>query len=109
MSARRPLPGTDRTAIIGISDTPGETVARTARKKRATPARRGPGRPSRGWTRTNIRIDRAKLTAAQRILGLPTATETVDAALDAVTLREELLQGLDLLREAGGLTSDSED
>jgi len=65
--------------------------------------RRGPGRPPRGWTRTNIRIDRKKLEAARRILGLTTATETVDAALDAITFREEVLRGVDRLVAAGGL------
>jgi Arc/MetJ family transcription regulator len=68
-----------------------------------TATRRGPGRPPRGWTRTNIRIDRAKLNAARRILGLTTATETIDAALDAITFREEVLRGIDRLIATGGL------
>ena len=70
---------------------------------------RGPGRPSRGWTRTNVRIDRAKLATAQRLLGLATATETIDAALDAVTFREELIQGFAQLRAVGGLTLNADD
>jgi len=36
-------------------------------------------------------------------LGLTTATETVDAALDAITFREEVLRGVDRLVAAGGL------
>lgn len=75
--------------------------------------RRGPGRPSKGWTRTNIRIDRAKLAAARRILGLATASETVDAALEAVTFREEVLRGVDRMvaRTAAGrgLVRDADD
>jgi|HubBroStandDraft_6_1064221.scaffolds.fasta_scaffold1794165_1 Arc/MetJ family transcription regulator len=78
-------------------------------KSKPRPRKRGPGRPSRGWTRTNVRIDRAKLQNAQRILGLTTATETIDAALDAITFRQELIHGIDRLRAAGGLTADSED
>jgi Arc/MetJ family transcription regulator len=78
-------------------------------KSRTRPAKRGPGRPSRGWTRTNVRIDRTKLEHAQRILGLATATETIDAALDAITFRQELIHGIDRLRAAGGLTADPED
>ncbi len=75
--------------------------------------RRGPGRPSKGWARTNIRIDRAKLEAARRILGLETASETVNAALDAVTFREEVLRGIDRMvahtAASGGLIADPDD
>jgi len=75
----------------------------TGSSSRPRRAPRGPGRPSRGWTRTNIRIDRTKLEAAKRILGLATATQTVDAALDAITFREEVLRGVDRLVAVGGL------
>lgn len=82
-------------------------ATRSSPKKRA--ASRGPGRASKGWTRTTVRIDRAKLVAAQRILGLATATETIDAALDAVTFREDLIQDLDRPRAAAGPTVDPDD
>ena len=82
------------------------------RPRTKTP-RRGPGRPPKGWTRTNIRIDRTKLEAARQILGLETASETVDAALDAVTFREEVLRGIDRMAAhtaaAGGLVVDPDD
>lgn len=76
-------------------------------------SRRGPGRPSKGGTRTNIRIDRKKLEAARRALGLSTISETVNAALDAVTFREEVLRGIGRMvahTAAGGiLVRDRED
>jgi hypothetical protein len=34
-----------------------------------------------------------KVAAAQRILGAPTATETIETALDLVVLRQELVRG----------------
>jgi hypothetical protein len=73
------------------------------------PRKSGPGHASRSRTRITVRIDRAKLQRAQRILGLTTATETIDAALDAITFRLELMQGIDRMRAAGGLTADSDD
>jgi Arc/MetJ family transcription regulator len=82
-------------------------------RSRSDAPRRGPGRPRKGWARTNIRIDRTKLEAARRILGLETATETVDAALDAVTFREEVLRGIDRMvaytAGSGGLVIDPDD
>ena len=73
----------------------------------------GPGRPPKGGTRTNIRIDRKKLAAARRILGLSTISETVDAALDAVTFREEVVRGIERMvthtAASGGLVRDLED
>jgi hypothetical protein len=68
---------------------------------------RGPGRPkTRGgarWVRKNIQIDQRKLDAARAELGTATETETVDAALDAITFRTGLIGGLRRLGEAGGL------
>lgn len=39
------------------------------------------------------RLNPSKVAAAQRILGTPTATETIEAALDMVVFREELIAG----------------
>jgi hypothetical protein len=39
------------------------------------------------------RLSPAKVAAAQRILGTPTATETIEAALDLVVFRDELVAG----------------
>ncbi|MPY90056.1 MAG: hypothetical protein GEU99_19305 [Luteitalea sp.] len=57
----------------------------------------------RRWVRKNIRVDQRKLDAARRALGVRTETETVDAALDAVTLRRELMYGVRRIRDAGGI------
>jgi len=39
------------------------------------------------------RLNPSKVAAAQRILGTQTATETIEAALDMVVFREELIAG----------------
>jgi hypothetical protein len=39
------------------------------------------------------RLNPSKIAAAQRILGTPTATETIEAALDTVVFRHELVAG----------------
>jgi hypothetical protein len=39
------------------------------------------------------RLSPSKIEAAQRILGTPTATETIETALDMVVFREELVAG----------------
>jgi hypothetical protein len=39
------------------------------------------------------RLSPAKIAAAQRILGTPTATETIEAALDLIVFRDELVAG----------------
>lgn len=48
--------------------------------------------PDRKVPRT-YRLSPSKVAAAQRILGTPTATETIEAALDMVVFREELIAG----------------
>jgi hypothetical protein len=44
------------------------------------------------------RLNPNKVAAAQRILGTPTATETIEAALDLVVFRRELVEGTRALR-----------
>ena len=39
------------------------------------------------------RLSPRKVAAAQRILGTPTATETIETALDMVVFRQELMEG----------------
>jgi hypothetical protein len=39
------------------------------------------------------RLNPNKVLAAQRILGTPTATATIEAALDLVVFRQELVEG----------------
>jgi hypothetical protein len=43
----------------------------------------------------NYRLSPAKIAHAQRILGTPTATATIEEALDLVVFRRELLDGLE--------------
>jgi hypothetical protein len=56
-----------------------------------------------------VRIDRTKLAAAQRILGLATATATIDAALDSIAFLGEALAGVDALVAAGGLAREPDE
>lgn len=44
------------------------------------------------------RLNPNKIAAAQRILGTPTATETIEAALDMVVFRQELVEGTRAMR-----------
>ncbi len=44
------------------------------------------------------RLNPHKIAAAQRILGTPTATETIEAALDMVVFRQELVEGTRAMR-----------
>lgn len=61
------------------------------------------GRPPRGWVRKNLHIDQRKLNVARKALGVKTETEAVDAALDAIAFRQEISEGIQSLRAAGGL------
>ena len=62
----------------------------------------GPGRPRRRgkWVRKNMVMDPRKLAAAKTFLGVQTDTEAVDAALDLVAFRAEVLGGLQALADA---------
>lgn len=55
------------------------------------------------WARKNIVIDQYKLDRAKEILNVDTETAAVDAALDLVAFRGEVLAGLDRLVAAGGI------
>lgn len=48
-------------------------------------------------------MDAAKLSAAQKVLGARTETETVDMALDYVLLQDDVFTALDRLAALGGL------
>jgi Arc/MetJ family transcription regulator len=61
------------------------------------------GRPPRGWVRKNLHIDQRQLNVARKALGVKTETEAVDAALDAIAFRQEISEGIQSLRAAGGL------
>ena len=46
------------------------------------------------FVRKTMRISQDKLERARKILGTRTETETVDAALDMIAFREEVLDGV---------------
>jgi hypothetical protein len=50
-----------------------------------------------------MQIDQRKLDAAKAVLGTETETDTVDAALDAIAFRAELLDGIARVRAVGGI------
>lgn len=60
---------------------------------RRAPRRAGQGQRSTKKVSKTYRLTPGKLTAAQRILGVPTATEAIETALDMVVFRRELVAG----------------
>lgn len=59
-----------------------------ARRPRSTSSRVAERKVSKTY-----RLTPSKLAAAQRILGAPTATETIETALDMIVFRQELVDG----------------
>ena len=55
--------------------------------------------------RKNMVMDQRKLDAAKAALGALSETAAVDAALDLVVFRAEVVRGLDELAAAGGLAT----
>lgn len=53
------------------------------------------------WVRKNMAMDQTKLTRVKQLLGVPTETEAVDAALDLVAFQAEIRQGLEALAALG--------
>ena len=64
-------------------------------KKRRSPSQKAPSRVSEPKIAMSYRLSPAKITRAQRILGTPTATATIEEALDMVVFRRELIDGVD--------------
>lgn len=65
---------------------------------------KSPGSRSRpNIRRKNLNIDQAKLDRARMLLGADTETETVDQALSALLLREELIAGVREVAGTGGV------
>ena len=56
-------------------------------------ARKKPARVSESKTPMSYRLSPAKIARAQAILGTPTATATIEEALDLVVFRHELIDG----------------
>lgn len=61
-------------------------------------ARPRPPRVSERKVPQTYRLNPNKVAAAQRILGTPTATKTIEAALDMVVFRRELVEGTRAMR-----------
>ena len=61
-------------------------------KKKPT-GKKAPGKVSEPKTAVSYRLSRERIARAQRILGAPTATATIEEALDAVIFRRELMDG----------------
>lgn len=67
--------------------------------KTGTPRRRA----APAFKRKNMLMDQRKLDVAKAVLGADTETAAVDAALDLVVFRAEVLTGLDRVVAAGGV------
>jgi hypothetical protein len=82
--------------MLHMSIHPGMDTMRTGTKRGRGRAK---GAPGRGDPRDELKKPRSfrlaagKIARARRILGAPSDTETIEAALDAVVLREELISG----------------
>lgn len=50
--------------------------------------------------RKNIRLQQWKIDEARKVLGTETETETIEAALDLVVFRKELVEGIRAMRGA---------
>jgi hypothetical protein len=57
--------------------------------------KRSPPQVSEPKVAMSYRLSPAKIARAQRILGTPTATSTIEEALDLVAFRRELTDGVD--------------
>jgi hypothetical protein len=53
---------------------------------------------SESAVRKNLRLHQSKIDAARKALGTSTETETIEAALDLVVFRKELLAGVRNMR-----------
>jgi hypothetical protein len=53
--------------------------------------------------RKNLNIDQAKLDRVRQLLGASTETETIDEALSALLIREELIAGVRAIAGTGGV------
>jgi hypothetical protein len=64
-----------------------------ARKKSTSAGRKQPARVSEPKVAMSYRLSPARIARAQQILGTPTATATIEEALDMVIFRRELMEG----------------
>ena len=79
--------------------------ARAKRLSEKTPAGRpyaivGKEHAGEAPRKKNLRLHQSKIDEAKRILGTATETETIEAALDLVVFRKELVDGVRAMRGA---------
>ena len=76
-----------------------------ATKTRPRPSRRDARTTvaSSTWVRKSMRIDQKKLDEVKRLLRVSTETQAVDAALEEVAFRHDLVEGMRALKRSGGL------
>jgi hypothetical protein len=77
-----------------------KAVMRRAKRTRVGPESRARGSRA-GWVRKNVVMDQRKLDAARHALGVDTETEAIDLALDFVSFRREIAQGIAAVRRTG--------
>ena len=61
--------------------------------KQYTRSRKRPARVGEAKVAMSYRLSPAKIARAQQILGTPTATATIEEALDMIIFRRELMEG----------------
>jgi len=64
-------------------------------KKKYSSAQKAPKAVEEPKVAMSYRLSREKIERAQRVLGTPTATATIEEALDMVVFRRELADGID--------------
>jgi hypothetical protein len=65
------------------------------KKKRESAPRKPPARVAEPKVAMSYRLSPQKIARAQKILGTPTATATIEEALDMVVFRRELTDGVE--------------
>lgn len=65
--------------------------------------------PKIGVVRKNLRLTQVKIDRAKRILGTKTETETIEQALDLVSFRKEVVEGIERIAGTRGIRDIFED
>jgi hypothetical protein len=63
--------------------------------KKRKPSGKSPARVREPKVAMSYRLSPAKIARAQALLGTPTATATIEEALDAIIFRRELMEGIE--------------
>ena len=63
--------------------------------KKPGKASKRPARVTEPKVAMTYRLSRGKIARAQKILGTPTATATIEEALDMIIFRRDLMEGVD--------------